>query len=286
MTTPVYHFDFTLKESFENCDNDDIISWTYKEIIERLKDIAKKYCFQLEESDSGYRHFQGRFSLIKKRRLNECLKLIKPIFPEIHISVTSNNGVDENFYCMKKDTRVSGPWQDTDPVPIYIPKQVRDIELRPWQDAIARKMKDWEPRCINVVIDTRGNIGKSILTTYLGVHGLARTIPFCNDYKDLMRMVMDMPVSSGYIIDMPRAISKDRLYQLYGAIETVKSGYCYDDRYHFKDRYFDCPNIWIFTNVEPDEELLSRDRWKLWSVHREQDSLVKYVKVANIEDIL
>ena len=28
---------------------------------------------------------------------------------------------------------------------------------------------------------------------------------------------------------------------MYAGIESVKSGYAYDDRYSFKDKYFDCP---------------------------------------------
>lgn len=39
---------------------------SHETIISRLKGIAKKYVFQLEEGDGGYIHYQGRMSLIKK----------------------------------------------------------------------------------------------------------------------------------------------------------------------------------------------------------------------------
>lgn len=258
MTTPIYHYDFTLPKD----------DYSHSELIDILyPSIVKKYCFQLEEGDSGYIHYQGRISLIKKRRLNEILKIIKPLLEKIHISPTSKNGLENNFYVMKQDTRLKGPWSDTDEKPAYIPRQIREIEnLHPWQCSVLEKSREWDTRSINIIHDTGGNIGKSTLATYMGVHKLGKQIPYCNDYKDILRMVMDMPTASCYLIDMPRAICKDKLFQMYSAIETIKSGYAYDDRYHFKDKYFDCPNIWVFTNVLPDANLLSQDRWKYWEV--------------------
>ena len=39
------------------------------------------------------------------------------------------------FYCMKDETRVAGPWSDKD-VPAFIPKHFRNIELRDWQKTL------------------------------------------------------------------------------------------------------------------------------------------------------
>lgn len=256
MTSPIFHYDFTLPK--DDYTHTDVIKLIYPSIV-------KKYCFQLEQGDSGYLHYQGRISLIKKRRLNEILKLIKPVLDKIHLSPTSNNGLDENFYVTKEDTRIEGPWKNTDEV-IYIPRQIRGIELRPWQKSLIEKSAEWDTRNINIIHDTEGNIGKSTLVTYMGVHKLGRRIPYCNDYKDILRIVMDMPTASTYLIDMPRAINKDRLYQMYSAIETIKDGYAYDDRYSFKEKYFDCPNIWVFTNVLPEVSMLSNDRWSYWEI--------------------
>jgi len=49
--------------------------YTPHDIIGFLKKFAKKYVFQKEEGDTGYIHYQGRLSLIKKRRLAEIKKL-------------------------------------------------------------------------------------------------------------------------------------------------------------------------------------------------------------------
>ncbi|AJP36454.1 replication-associated protein [Avon-Heathcote Estuary associated circular virus 22] len=258
---PIAVYEFTLKKQDKQNENE-IIKILYPTIV-------KKISFQLEKSDEGYEHYQGRISLVKKRRMKETLDVLKPHFPDIHISPTCNNGLTENFYTTKEDTRIDGPW--TEKSYVYVPRQIREIvDLKPWQKSVVLLSRIWDTRTINIIVDTEGNIGKSTLTTYMGIHNLAKQIPFCNDYKDVLRMVCDMPTSGCFIIDMPRAIRKEKLYQMYSAIETIKSGYAYDERYHFKDKYFDCPCIWVFTNIIPDETLLSRDRWRKWEIINEE----------------
>lgn len=262
MTTMCYSFDFTLTAA-------DI---THTQIIDILyPTVVKKYCFQKEQGtgENQYEHFQGRISLITKKRLTEAIKLISPLLPKIHLSTTSTNSLAEEhaFYVCKLDTRIDGPWKDTDPKPVYIPRQIRECpNMRPWQQAVIDDSKIWNTRSINIIVDKTGNHGKSILCQYMEVHGLGAMIPYCNDYKDILRMVCDMPISTCYLIDMPRAINKEKLFQMFSAIETIKSGYAYDDRYHFKKVHFDCPNIWVFTNSLPELSLLSNDRWKIWHI--------------------
>jgi len=272
-------YDFTLKAT------QDDYSSQGSAIKDALSGLAKKYAFQLETGDSGYVHWQGRISLIKKRRMAEAIKLFhsKDIFANIHMSMTCSASTDNDFYVLKDDTAVEGQrYKDTDEVK-YIPRQVREIsKLYPWQQYIVDNANVWDTRSINILIDTDGNNGKSTLVTYMRAHNIARKLPFCNDYKDVMRMVCDMPTSRCYLIDMPRAINKERLYQLYGAIEEIKSGYAYDDRYKFTEKIFDCPNIWIFCNVVPDLDMLSQDRWKFWNI--KNNELVHYDIESFIED--
>jgi len=238
----------------------------FQNIIDMLKKIAKKFTFQKEEGDSGYVHYQGRLSLIKKRRKMEALKLFE--VPPNYFEPTSNPDYTKGdaFYQMKEDTRVDGPWTDEDE-PLYIPRQIREMgELRPFQQSIVDKANEWDTRTINLVYCNKGNLGKSSLVGYCRAHRIGRALPPVNDYKDLLRIVCDLPTSRMYMFDMPRSLNKDRLYQFYSAVETIKDGYAYDDRYSFKEKSFDCPNIWIFSNILPDLSMLSQDRWKLWDI--------------------
>lgn len=271
MSGPIFVYDFTLGCNFATTDD----------VKNVLRDMCKKWCFQLERANSGYNHYQGRFSLKHKMRLT-TLKNKLP-WPEIHLSPTSNENSDNDFYCTKEDTRVDGPWKDTDVV-IYIPRQVREISTwYPWQISVCEKLSTWDTRSIHCIIDTAGNKGKSTLVSALGSSRKACQIPFCNDFKDIMRMVMDRPKVGAYLIDMPRAVTKDKLYQLYGAIEIVKGGYAYDDRYVFKEEYFDCPNIFVFTNKCPDMQLLSPDRWKLWMINNNME-LVEFTHLTIVSE--
>jgi len=254
---------------------------TSEEIITLLKNTSKKWSFQEELGETGYKHYQGRFSLKVKGRLSN----LKKMFPDNwHFSITSSSNRDNMFYVNKEDTRVEGPWSDKDEE-IYIPRQIREIqELHPWQQYVVDNYDIWDTRKINCIVDIEGNKGKSTLTQYMRAHKMAFKIPFCNDFKDIMRMVCDVPTKRCYIIDIPRAIQKEKLFQMYAAIEEIKGGYAYDDRYHFKEKIFDCPNIWVFMNIIPNLSLFSNDRWNLWEISDKME-LIPFGYSSNIEDI-
>lgn len=225
-----------------------------------LREHCKKWTFQEECCPTtGNLHFQGRISLKVKTR--------NPFWENCDIKFSITHCKDDDFYVTKTDTRVRGPWKDDDEE-IYIPIDVRMIKtLHPWQTRMTEIAKTYEPRKINIIVDMKGNTGKSTFVRIMRVYKIARKIPFANDYRDIMRMVMDMPEAKCYIFDLPRAISKEKLYQFFSAIEEIKGGYAFDDRYHFKERIFDPPVIIVFTNSVPDRNLLSQDRWQIQTIN-------------------
>lgn len=250
----LFVYDFTLPECERN------------KVLSLLKVHCKKWCFQLEEGESGYRHYQGRFSLGTKRRMGDCIKLWHAHdLNEVHLSITSDTNKENAFYVMKPECRLEGPWSDTNEE-IIIPKQIAGLTLYDWQQQIVDDAKVWDTRHINVIIEEVGNVGKSILNTYVGVHKIGTSIPPMNEYKDLMRTVMDRPTSKLYLVDIPRALDKKKQAGLFAALEEIKSGHAWDDRYKYQEKWFDCPNIWVFTNHMPDISLLSVDRWILWEI--------------------
>jgi len=251
-----------------------------KQVKDFLKEYCKKWCFQQEKGEkTGYLHWQIRGSLKNKVRMNVMMRYIKDAFGYENVSPdglsrTSNENKDNDFYCLKEATRVDGPWKDTDEE-IFIPLQIEEIEmLRPWQQKVVASLDVWDTRTINIIYDPIGNNGKSILCSWIRVFKLGRILPALNDAKDLMRACYDMPTARAYVIDLPRALDKRRMNEMFSAIEQIKSGYCYDDRYSFKEKIFNCPNIWLCTNVIPDLHLLSSDRWKFWKI--EDDVLVRF----------
>lgn len=234
-----------------------------------LKDVAKCWCFQLEKGEkTGYEHYQIRLSLKQKSR--QCPTPVK----EAHYCPTSDANKDNQFYVMKAETRIKGPWTDADEE-VYIPRQFRGLleKLTPWQKYVIESRETFDTRSINLIFDPIGNKGKSTLASLGEIHYGGFVCPQINDHKELMQAVcnhyMDHNIRDSRLlfIDLPRAYDKSNLGNMMAAIETIKNGKLYDLRYHSKTWWIDSPTIWIFTNMEPNLEHFSKDRWKIWVIN-------------------
>lgn len=241
---------------------------------ELLKKLIIKYCdkyvYQLEKGEqTGFEHYQCRFHLKEKQRPAAfAAKLHDSLTGYVHVSPTSKENTGNNFYIVKDATRLEGPWSSEDkPVLKTVSKMT---QLHPWQQSLIDATKDYDDRCIHVVIDYVGNHGKSSLCKYMWYHHQAQPVPPMQKAEDLVQFVMSMPQSRTYLIDMPRAMKKRHLYEFYSGIETIKNGMLYDKRYKGCFRYIDEPNIIVFTNSPPKLKYLSKDRWKLWTIQSNQ----------------
>lgn len=265
---------------------------TYEDIAafaDAMKGIAKKWVVQLEKGASGYEHWQGRISLPKKKRLSELKNLFrgaeKPLPNWIEPTVNKEHK-KEAFYCLKEDTRIDGPWDDVKYAKEsrYIPRHVRGMKLRPWQQDVAEICKEYNDRVINLLYCAKGGIGKSMVIDYLDCHNIAESVPPLNDAKDIMQLVCCVVEDRGgsahapkaFTFDLPRAMKKDKLYGLYTAIEQIKDGRAYDLRYTYRRPRFDRPQIWVFTNTKPDMDHLSADRWRIWEVVDDKLTLIPH----------
>lgn len=258
----------------------DVTIWcsqaTREEVLGLFKEIAKHWAFQKEKCPTtGTDHFQCRISLHSKKRSNELVAKLNAMGwsgKYANLSPTSTHESTGFNYVMKTESRVEGPWTDKDPVPPYIPRQIREMgELKGWQLDVYRDIGVWETRNINCIINHSGNVGKTSLGGYLLAHGKGRMVPPMSSYEDLMKLLLSMPESNFYMVDIPRAIdtkSKEKR-GMYAAIEKLKDGHVWDNRYEWKERYFDCPNVWVFTNHLPDMTCLSPDRWIFWKIEDE-----------------
>ena len=269
MSSQVACWDFTI---FENHNEWGLDSG---KLIAELKQWAKKWAFQLEKGEeTGRLHFQGRMSLIKKLRRNELLSrcTFKANFRETCKKVHDG----QNFnYVMKADTRVEGPWIDSEyEDPPVLTRQLVAFETKekyPWQV----KIEEWctleDDRSIKLIHDTIGNSGKSIMAEYLEYHKKAFEIPPLKDMEDIMQFCMSFKAQKVYLVDMPRAMKKDKLAGFYSGLECLKNGYVYDKRYAAKRRRFDRPQVIVFTNVTPNWEFMSADRWDAYTMTSEHD---------------
>lgn len=267
-------WDFT--QSCAKCNLEDVLLW--------LKANTKKFSFQQEKGKTtGYEHFQGRFSLKQKHRKSELESMFDGDFHPMGggLSPTSKENRTNTFYVTKEETRIAGPWSDTDQ-DNYIQKRLRECKLRKWQQSFIDTFSDREDRIINILVDTEGNKGKGFATAYCHSHNMGFKVPCINDSQQLLGLMCDKCYYTNchdikaVFIDMPRSMPKTKLTGIYSAIEQIKDGYLYDIRYKFREWWIEPPCIWVFTNEFPDASYLSSDRWRLWSI--EDDELERIEK--------
>jgi len=246
-----------------------------------LAKIAKRFTFQLEVGDGGYRHYQGRLSLIKKRRVTEIRKpalwvgVPVPQYLQPSVSGTRN----EDFYVSKEDTRVAGPWTDSTQElegKTWMPLHAMglDTHLRPFQLQMLESAVRPDLRVVNYIYDKKGDVGKTLFRDWMYGSGRGFYLPSFNNYQAILQAACSLWYGKTrdpglVIIDMPKALAKDNLRELYAAIESVKDGLLMDLRYKARVWQINRPAVWVFSNTYPDLTLLSRDRWRIWRVNRE-----------------
>ena len=223
-----YCYDFTLK--YEESLNGD-----YRIIRNHLKQICKKGVFQLEKGlDADYIHWQGRFSLMKKKRLHALIKFFKNIesMNKIHLSVsTSSVAQNDDFnYVSKEETRIQGPYDITkeEPVETRQLKMFKTWELYPWQKKLKLLSNEFDLRKIDIIYNPIGNEGKSLFSEHMEFEGLAEEVPPYRLMDDIFQWVCCREIKKCYIFDMPRGMKKDKLGDLYSVIEVIKNGVAYD----------------------------------------------------------
>jgi hypothetical protein len=242
-----YRWDFTLGKRGEN------ISEIFDEklLIDNFRKKCKQYAFQLEEGASGYIHYQGRISLIKKKSLKALINFFsEECFASIHWSQTSNLVAKrgDDFYVTKEDTRIKGPWTDKDEVKILTKqmKMFNEWGLLDWQSELKEKAKIFDLRTIDLIYDPEGNKGKSLFSEHMEYEGIAEEVPPFRLMDDIFQWVAGSAIKKCYIFDMPRGMKKDKLADFYAGIEVIKNGVAYDKRYNPKKIRFDRPRIYVF----------------------------------------
>lgn len=254
-----------------------------EEFKKAWRGLAKQWVVQTERGSGGYEHWQGRVSLIKKKRKSELMALLKesdhPV-PNYLEPTTNAEHKKAAFYCVKEDSRIDGPWSDKDKE-IYIPRQLRHLDEYPWQRQVRESSDVFDARGVDVIIDKGGCSGKSTIARICQLKCRAIKLPIHNDGIKLIQSTCNMLMArqerqpSHVFVDMPRAFGKERLGGLYTAIEEIKGGYVYDERNHFQEWWFDSPRVWVFTNDVPDFSYLSEDRWRCWTISDKKE-LVRY----------
>lgn len=241
------------------------------EMIELLGRHCKKWVFQKEVGEeAGLPHYQGQVSLKKKIRFDALKK--NNWMPGCHWSVT--HSVEDWSYAQKEDTRVEGPWTMEENTPVILTRESKEFSEQvpyPWQAKVLEMAETYDKRNIDVIFNADGNAGKSTLAKFMSETRKAVVIPPVNDASVVMQYAHAFPNKKCYMIDMPRAMRKNKLHDLYTAIEMLKGGYMCETRYSAQALWMDNPRIVVFTNTIPNLDYVSRDRWRIWDISEDKD---------------
>ena len=216
-----------------------------------LEVACDRFVIGVETGEGGYKHYQCRGVLKKGLDWDAMKQLYGPM--GWHVTPTSQEG--RNWRYVQKEGNYYCSWEKA------ISKYAL-LDLLPWQKQAIMMMDEQGERRISVIVDERGNHGKTYLAKYCVASHRAEYVPPFTDALDYMAYAMAKP-SRAYIFDVPRSETIKQKKGMWSAIEQIKNGYLYDKRYNFKDMWIEPPQVLVFANEEPPLEALSSDRWQI-----------------------
>mgnify|MGYP000490907857 CR=1 FL=1 len=231
------------------------------------KAVSKmKFIFQLERGEKTNRlHYQGQVKLDTKMRLQQFKAAVAHLIPNAHLTPTSTDGsTNAEFYAMKAETKVEGPWADKD----YIFPDYSDIAPPSGWQITARDLLLAPPlkRFIYWIWEDTGCTGKSDFTTWMELNhscmGLGLSLAPDNFYA-----VSEFPRRC-YIFDIPRTLPKRFDWaEVYMSLEKIKDRNFLSTKYKPKKVLLPViPHVVVFSNQAPDLTTLSVDRWKIFKI--------------------
>lgn len=258
-------------------------------LVDKLKDVGlptpekiisvlqylrcQKYAFQLERTEKNVKHYQMAFvtpdayfdKQLREIFSSRCRKNYSAGC--FHIKPTHSQD-DAFIYCMKTSTRLDGPW-------VYPPGRYagQDLitydKLYPWQRTIFRYLR-WEPhpRKINLIVQSMGNCGKSLLAKTLAFEQKAIILPLGQNSAQMKAAVLNAGPSRIYIVDLPR---NNKSYKdIYDTLEEIKKGHVVSPFYgKYTQEFMLRPHVLIFTNRMPILKHLSHDMWRIFEISQD-----------------
>jgi len=164
-------------------------------------------------------------------------------------------------------------------------KFMNEVESRrPFQQSIIsmvlnQQENDFLPasdRSIIYIDDRLGNMGKSKIVKWFTHKFPNKVASFsANSDAQLRSAAIDAGERSLIFVDLPRATSQlkeynDKLGNILAALEDIKNG-CISSSFYgqYRNILYDSPHMIIFANTAPPNNLLSNDRWKLYTINHQ-----------------
>lgn len=239
-------------------------------VLERELGVVSQYLFQLEKGSGTEKyHFQCSLHMNEKVRCTTFgSRFQKKFLGSVHCAPISNNGLPAFSDYVSKPERVEGPWTNIDK-----PYEGEDLpksdELHSWQkDALNQLCSppDQKSSQVTWVYDPDGQKGKSTFLKYMSYHHRAVMLGY-GKAGDLLHLVSKNSNRSMYLFNLSRSRPKDMSSDdLYAALESVKDGHFVSTKYETKTVTMRRPHVWVFANVLPNLQSLSKGRWRIFTI--------------------
>lgn len=257
-------------------------------VIRAITLLAEKYVFQLEKATSL--HYQGCCKTrIRKRQQTVLNEIVTELdIPRSMVTVAPMQGTWEQAkaYCTKSETSLGQVF--TNEV-IYSGKDIEvldEVEGRyPWQQKIINIIfdkdtaiiKDACPRTVYWIVDRQGATGKSKLVKWCCVnHDSIIKISF-GTASQLRSSIISAGPRRVYFVDIPRTLgTDDSIHSLMSSLEDLKNGFVVSSMYGKNETLIlDPPHIIVFSNRECPQQLMSKDRWKVYHINYALDLIIE-----------
>lgn len=246
----------------------------YRELIDYLStDSTNKYIIAKEiGSIEKTEHLQIYVNFGKRKRFTE----VKKINNRLHVEECKGSEEDNINYCIKDGNYIYHGLKIKKPLKILKEEQLYD-----WQKEILKiATNEAEDRHIYWFWEKEGNVGKTQFCKFLSYHHGAILI---DGKKNDILYVASTYESDIYLFDFSRSIEG---FVSYDAIEKVKNGYYMNSKYEGKMILRNSPHIIIFSNWKPEINSMSKDRWIVKKIKKEECKISNQINKIDNEIIL
>lgn len=216
---------------------------------------CKKWIVARERGKGGYGHWQIRVETSD----DHFFKAVKAVIPQAHI--------EESPKWQTKYERKEGYfWQYNDTNAV---RQERFGEPRDWQKQAIASVRRQNDRQVDVWYDPIGNRGKSWLAGHLYETGQACIVPrdWTTPSEILNYLIHNYNDEGLIIIDIPRESKIPSGF--YATVEMIKDGIIGSTKWEGSIRNIRGVKVMIMTNHMMDLTKLSKDRWRLHGINKE-----------------
>lgn len=217
---------------------------------------AKAYCMKEDTRVLGPWSFGDDSKLpISRGQRNDIYKVKDDIINGQSIYNVANDNFDV-FLRYSKSVIAFKQFRDEFNLKVNMQKIIGEIQLRPWQIEMQKRLLEQNDRKILWIVDSKGGRGKTTFAKYLVAYHDAYYVQNGKS-ADIMYSYNDQPI---VCLDYTRDFES---YVNYSILETFKNGIGFSPKYESRTRIFKPCKVVIFSNFLPNLEKLSNDRWDI-----------------------